>query len=1585
MKPKTYRTGLLALGASLLTTSAWAATITVGPSGDHATVQAAVAAATAGDVITLSAGNHSEPGFVVNKAVTISGPNAGLAGTAARGAEARLTDTPIVITAAGVVLDGVEIYQNTGTGDAVQIQAAATVQNTVFRREGAVTSNGGRGIVTTGGVSGAVITNNFFTGDNSSNVFSNHKTWQSGIYVNGGSLTISNNTFEKVRAALNLDDLNSGISVTGNSFRDNSGTYISLGGVAATTGSHTISGNDFGINLASPGLPSAVVNNSNVASSFRINVSGNTFGGIASGALTNANKFALEARMYHRGRSNRSGVIDYVAGQQIQVSGTSLQSAVDAASAGNTILIGGTNLLTGQTTINKQLTIDGLDKSTAKLTGSASISGYFLLFSGDSAGSTVRNLTIEKTDKAFQNMIGLQAANLTFDNLSVSGQYVLGDPEVSRAFEVSGNANGFVISNSSITSLRQPAYINAVTSGSVQNNLVASTRGWVVDGGLVSFTGNTWGQGASANAVDIALLAATPYSALYDPLSTLSANNNGATISNQRTAVQVYNRTANSVHSTIQAAINAATAGDDLEIYPGTFNEAVTISKPVDLIGSGSASTTINSAAQVIAITMAGSGSSVKGLKVTGGTRGFNLSETSGILLENVVSTGNSSFGLNLNGANSNLTLRNSSFSNNTSSGIKVESSARVANFLVEDCTVNGNNFGLYSADGNVATYQANAQLQGITVRNSSFSNNAGKGLFIESMNNGLFEGLAVVNSGTGINGGSGSGFDINLKYANYSNLTIRNSVISGCGTNYSFGGGLLIKARNDGSYTTNPATLGGTVLLEGLRVEGNGAAGNGAGVRIGDALTNVSPSNVVIQNSTFSGNNNYAVLSLVNGATVTATNNHWGAASGPIGTTTNKVSPNVNFMPWYGASTSATPPVLSELRTGIITNTVIDDQQPPVDDLYVAPGTTITVSPTGGLDAGKLELAPGAQIVVNGGDLTLGEDSKISGTFTIFNSFGSWNINGDTTFEIGQSLALVTDIHVAPGKTLTVNGGGELILDGCVIDSQGSGSYNIEVEANGLLTMARSVVSDAVIDINTASISVAANLTSRIYDSNFTDSAIVASSDSKVYHNIFDANTIAASPVTAAFAEVDGWSNVPAAANLQNKFTLDFATPANANNTLDAQGNLFVRPADAVVVNMKVASLNANTIVNAEALLGYNSGLLALAPPAGAVTPATGWDVVVEGTGNAGSLGLVDSTLGLELTGPGNDGINSDATIATVEFTAAAPGLTAGFFRVQTNRVFEPTGRLLKDTRLTKSTGGTPSDLTAFTANTGELVIDNQAPAISLASITGTQVQPSVTPPVNVFDSNNRVFRNGVDVVVSFAATDNDLGLAGLDAADADNDVVIYQNGTPVPDSYYAITTSETAGVVTYTVELDVPANAPAGNYDISATVQDRSGNVEVTPTALGSFIIANEALVNVELEGFEGTSREVTFVATGVTTKTWVKTVAFTSAVGSVILDEVPAGTTSISAKSAWTLRSKVLAPFTPEGVGSATLTGADKLLAGDITGDNVINTFDYSVLRYNWLTPATVSDINGLGGANLTDYDLLKGNFYTIGEAQ
>jgi len=128
------------------------------------------------------------------------------------------------------------------------------------------------------------------------------------------------------------------------------------------------------------------------------------------------------------------------------------------------------------------------------------------------------------------------------------------------------------------------------------------------------------------------------------------------------------------------------------------------------------------------------------------------------------------------------------------------------------------------------------------------------------------------------------------------------------------------------------------------------------------------------------------------------------------------------------------------------------------------------------------------------------------------------------------------------------------------------------------------------------------------------------------------------------------------------------------------------------------------------------------------------------------------------------------------------------------------------------------------------------------------------------------------------------------------------------------------------------------------------------------------------------------VTFVATGGATKTWALTLPFSGGVAAYTLTDVPAGTTGISAKTAWSLRNKLA--VTLDGNGQA--TGVDfivgeKLLGGDINGSNSINIQDYAILKLKWFTTDPVADIDGSGVVNNTDYTIMKGNWFKVGDPQ
>ena len=103
---------------------------------------------------------------------------------------------------------------------------------------------------------------------------------------------------------------------------------------------------------------------------------------------------------------------------------------------------------------------------------------------------------------------------------------------VNRGVVTQNGVQGVVMRGNLMYSLRQPAYFNPSSEATVMFNTVYNTRGYVVDGAVVQFSGNSWGL--PANAVDIALLAGTQSGAPYDPVSELESNNSSATVSDQR-------------------------------------------------------------------------------------------------------------------------------------------------------------------------------------------------------------------------------------------------------------------------------------------------------------------------------------------------------------------------------------------------------------------------------------------------------------------------------------------------------------------------------------------------------------------------------------------------------------------------------------------------------------------------------------------------------------------------------------------------------------------------------------------------------------------------------------------------------------------------------------------------------------------------------------------------------------------------------------------------------------------------------------------------------------------------------------------
>lgn len=156
----------------------------------------------------------------------------------------------------------------------------------------------------------------------------------------------------------------------------------------------------------------------------------------------------------------------------------------------------------------------------------------FLLNGGD---DTMDGLTMTSDNPYPVEFIQVAGDGNQILNNQIYGPEQPGDSSkwvVNRGFVTQGNATNLLVRDNIFHTLRQPAYLNPGSTGTIMNNVVYNTRGYVVDQATFLFSGNSWG--IPENAVDIALLAGTTSGAPYDPLSALEASNSSATVSDQR-------------------------------------------------------------------------------------------------------------------------------------------------------------------------------------------------------------------------------------------------------------------------------------------------------------------------------------------------------------------------------------------------------------------------------------------------------------------------------------------------------------------------------------------------------------------------------------------------------------------------------------------------------------------------------------------------------------------------------------------------------------------------------------------------------------------------------------------------------------------------------------------------------------------------------------------------------------------------------------------------------------------------------------------------------------------------------------------
>ncbi len=544
----------------------------------------------------------------------------------------------------------------------------------------------------------------------------------------------------------------------------------------------------------------------------------------------------------------------------LEVPGTyaTIQDAINAAETGDIVNVGsGTYTPSATINVDEDVTITGQGVSTVLQT-----SGGSQLFNISAVGATIENLKIEKTDKVNQNIIYIGASNVTIQDNTIIGLFVMGDGQVERGFEIAGGLTGLLIDGNIISSLRQPAYINNGVQGTVSNNFTSITKGWVVVTDCnISFTGNSWGTSSDVNYYDIALINQSSSINNYPDIVTVSANNNDAIIENQHTSYPSFilsivhvdasvtsgNGSILEPYKTIMEALPRVAEGGKILVASGTYNENVLLNKSVTVQGAGPANTILTPIAGAegtgIGVTISADNAKLKDLKITNFLHGITVSAATNNEINNVESVSNSGRGLELSTGTVDLSVLNSKLNNNNEVGFRKGTTAVVSGFTMDNCEVKGNNKGcnVFKNNGTGGTFD------NVSITNSDFSDNLQKGMYFEALSNAIFDGITMDNSGTDPNDGNNNGININLKYGSYSNITIMNSSITNCGALGTAAllehpAAVAITARDDGGYAGNPATLDNVIVMN------NTIYGPRNGIRFGESgKTNLTPTNVSV------------------------------------------------------------------------------------------------------------------------------------------------------------------------------------------------------------------------------------------------------------------------------------------------------------------------------------------------------------------------------------------------------------------------------------------------------------------------------------------------------------------------------------------------------------------------------------------------------------------------------------------------------------------------------------------------------------------------------------------------------------------
>jgi uncharacterized repeat protein (TIGR01451 family) len=250
-------------------------------------------------------------------------------------------------------------------------------------------------------------------------------------------------------------------------------------------------------------------------------------------------------------------------------------------------------------------------------------------------------------------------------------------------------------------------------------------------------------------------------------------------------------------YATIQAAVDAASAGDTIEVQSGTYNENVDVNKQltlrgvgwpvVDASGSGSA-ITISAEGCILqgfvarnsrsasgfdsGITVISNGATISGNNATGNDNGIHIYRSTGSTISGNTATGNSNTGIIIGYSSNNIVTSNIA-NYNSRYGIYIRQSD--GNTISGNTATGNSGFGIgliSSRNNNISDNNATDNFihgiyllssSGNTIRDNDATDNTGDGINIDTSSNNNISGNAITGNSYGITIDASSGNTIYL------------------------------------------------------------------------------------------------------------------------------------------------------------------------------------------------------------------------------------------------------------------------------------------------------------------------------------------------------------------------------------------------------------------------------------------------------------------------------------------------------------------------------------------------------------------------------------------------------------------------------------------------------------------------------------------------------------------------------------------------------------------------------------------------------------------------------------------------------